>query len=377
MELSRRAFAGGALSLAVGSQVAVPAFAQPAGAFSAAIAAISAYAEAHRRYFGLPGLTLGLTAPNGFSTVLNFGYANADARTAIGPDTLFQIGSISKVMTAAAVHQLAAEGKLALDARVSDILPAIPLPRGNAVTVQHLMDHSAGLPDSSPLFAEGGLWTGYAPGAHWHYSNTGYEILGKLAEHSGGKPLARLLAERLFQPIGMAQTRGAILGADRQLFAQGYEAADPTAVYARGVPLAPAAWVDVTFGAGSVASTSSDMIRFLRALADAAQGRGGLGLSPAQAKLFTTHAVPSDTPGMSYGNGLMHVRNGARSYLHHTGGMVSFSSAFHLDVESGAGAFASSSLSAFAEYRPRMLTRFAVDVLTDAMAGRPLSPPPP
>jgi hypothetical protein len=80
---------------------------------------------------------------------------------------------------------------------------------------------------------------------------------------------------------------------------------------------------------------------------------------------------------MTYGNGLMHVGNGGRSYLHHTGGMISFSSSFHLDVASGVGAFASSTLSAFADYRPRLLTRFAVDALTNAMAGRPPPSPPP
>ena len=74
---------------------------------------------------------------------------------------------------------------------------------------------------------------------------------------------------------------------------------------------------------------------------------------------------------MTYGNGLMHVGNAGRSYLHHTGGMVSFSSSFHVDVASGVGAFASSTISAFAEYRPRLLTRFAVDALTNALGGRP------
>jgi hypothetical protein len=290
---------------------------------------------------------------------------------------LFQIGSITKSMVAAVIHQLAAEGRIGLTQRVSDIVPTIPLPRGNAITVQHLLDHSAGLPDSAPLASEGGLWTGYAPGAHWHYSNTGYEILGKLAEHAGGEPLGRLLTKRIFTPLGMTRARGAILDADRMLYAQGFEAADQTAVYARGVPLAPAAWVDVTAGAGCVASTASDMIRFMRTLSDAVQGRGGLGLSPQAAKLFTSHAVTSDTPGMSYGNGLMHVGNAGRSYLHHTGGMVSFSSSFHVDVASGVGAVASTPLSAFAEYRPRLLTRFAVDALTSAMAGRPLPSPPP
>src|SRR5205823_887205 len=245
------------------------------------------------------------------------------------------------------------------------------------ISVQHLLDHVAGLPGDAPLFPDGGLWTAYAPGAHWHYSNTAYEMLGKLAEHFGGKPLSQLLAERIFAPLGMRRSHGAIIGTDRTRYAQGYEAADPTEPFAWGLPLEPAAWVDVTFGAGSVASTAEDMIRWLRFLADAAQGRGGLGLPPEQARSFMTHAVPSDTPGMSYGNGLMHVGNGSRSYLHHTGGMVSFSSSFHVDMASGVGAFASSTISAFAEYRPRLLTRFAVDALTNAAAGRPLPAPPP
>ena len=279
-------------------------------------------------------------------------------------------------MTSTVIHQLSAEGRLNLNGRVSDIMLGVPLPRGNTITVQHLLDHVAGLPDDAPLFADGGLWTAYAPGAHWHYSNTGYELLGKIAEHVEGKPLSRLLAQRIFKPLGMTRTRGAIIAPDRALYAQGYEASDPTAVFARGVPLAPAAWVDVTFGAGSVASTADDMTHFLRSLANAAAGRGGLGLSPQQAKLFTTHAVASDTPGMSYGNGLMHVSNGPRSYLHHTGGMVSFSSSFHVDVASGVGAFASSTISAFADFRPRLLTRFAADALTNALAGRPLPTPP-
>jgi hypothetical protein len=57
--------------------------------------------------------------------------------------------------------------------------------------------------------------------------------------------------------------------------------------------------------------------------------------------------------------------------------MVAFSSSFHVDVASGVGAFASSTISGFAEYRPRLLTRFAVDALTDALAGRPHPTPPP
>ena len=175
----------------------------------------------------------------------------------------------------------------------------------------------------------------------------------------------------------MKRSRGAIIGADRPLYAQGYEPADQVAAYARGMPLAPAPWVDVTAGAGCVASTSDDMLPFLRALASAVEGKPAFGLSPDEARSFTTRFVPSDTPGMSYGNGLMHVGEAGRTYLHHTGGMLSFSSSFHIDVASGVGAFASSTLNAFPEYRPRLLTRFAVDALTDALGGRSLPSPPP
>ena len=375
MHITRRGFTGAALSLALGSQLTAPAFAQNTKR-TAALAAINAYGQAHLEHFRLPGMTLGVTAPDGFSTVMNFGFANADARTPITPETLFQVGSISKLMNAALLHQFAAERKFRLTDRISDLLPTIPLPKGNAIQVQHLLDHVAGIPGDAPVFPAGGLWTAYAPGEHWHYSNTGYEILGKLIEHFGGKPLDRLVEERLFMPLGMRRSHGAIVGADRTRYAQGYEAADELP-FALGVPLAPAGWVDVTFGAGNIASTADDMNRLMRSLANAVQGRGGMGLSADAGRAYATHAVPSDAPGMRYGNGIMHTGSHRRSYLHHTGGMVSFSSSFHVDTASGVGAFASSTISAFAEYRPRLLTQFAVDALTNAAAGHALPAPPP
>jgi len=376
MHVSRRGFTRGAAAAALASQLSLPARAQDRANLAAALAAIRSYAEAHRAHFNLPGLTVGVTTPNGFATTFNLGFANTEGRTPIAADTLFQVGSITKSMTAALLHQFAGEGRLRLTDRIDSLLPGLALPAGNTIAVQHLLDHVAGIPTDAPIFPEGGLWTAYPPGAHWHYSNTGYAILGKLAEHVGGMPLARLLEQRMLVPLGMNRSRGAIIGSDRLLYAQGYEAADQITPFVRGVPLAPAAWVDVTEGAGCVASTAENMNRFLRSLANAAQGRDGLGLAAPAARAFTSRAVTSDTPGMTYGNGLMHVGYGGRSYLHHTGGMPSFSSSFHIDVASGAGAFASCNLGAFADYRPRLLTSFAVDALTDMLLGRPLPAPP-
>lgn len=380
MKISRRAFSSGALSLAVGSQLPSSALAQQRSTLAAALQAIRAYGDAHVRYYGLPGMTLGITAPNGFATVINFGDTNHEALATvppIAPEALFQIGSITKVMTALVIHQLAAEGRLKLGDVASGLVPDVPLPPESGITVQHLLDHRGGLPDFAPVAPEGGLWTGFPPGEHYYYSNTGYDVLTRIAERVSGKPLASLFAERIFAPLGMHRSRGAIVASDRQLYAQGYEAADTSVPYVRrGYGLVPAPWIDWSSGAGSVGSTAEDMNLFLRALAQISQGRAGLGLSAVAASDFIRHAAPADAPGATYGNGLRHVTEGGRSYLHHTGGMISFSSSFHLDRASGTGAFASTPLSAFASYRPRLLTRFATDVLTDLLAGRPLPRPP-
>jgi CubicO group peptidase (beta-lactamase class C family) len=373
--LSRRDFAGALAGLGLSLPLAGQVRAQGTPSFATAVDTIRAQAFAHQAAYGLPGMTVGLIAPDGLATRFDVGFANLDARRPATPDTLWQVGSISKLMVALIVHQFAAEGRFALSDQITTLMPEIPVPKDAGITVQHLLDHNSGLPDSAPLFPDGGLWVGYRPGAHWSYSNTGYDILGKLAEHTSGKPLARLLKERLFDPLGMKDTSGAIVAKDRTRYAQGYEPANNSVPFVRGTPLAPAAWVDVTFGAGSVTSTSADMNRLLGALAAGAKGGSLPGLDAPQTKEFLTHSVPASAD-LRYGNGFMHVASDGRPYLHHTGGMVSFSSSFHLDPATGVAAFASSSLSGLAGYRPREFTRFAVDALDAALGGKPLPTPP-
>jgi len=378
METSRRAFIGGAAGLALAGPFARATAADLPPSLSPALEAIRAYAEEHRRYWNLPALTLSVILPDGASAVIDSGLASPEARSAITPATLFQIGSISKCMTAASLHQMAAEGRLSLAADVRELLPGAPWPVETPIAVQQLLDHVSGLPGDAPAFpTDMRLWLGFRPGEHWAYSNTGYTLLGLLAERIDGRPLARILHDRLFAPLGMTLSRGAISEADRTLYAVGYQPADQEHPIIRGGPLAAAAWVNETSGAGSVASTAADMALFLRSLAGAAQGRGGLGLSAAEASAYAGHAVASDSAEMRYGNGLMHRTDDGRALLHHTGGMVAFSSAFHLDVADGIGAFASSTISGFAEYRPRAVTLFAVKALRAAHAGRDIPSPPP
>ena len=233
----------------------------------------------------LPALTLSVTLPDGFSTVIDTGLAESgDARAdrAVDPvpDRLdLQVDDRDRAPPACRRR------KLNLGADVRELMPGAPWPVETPISVQQLLDHVSGLPGDAPAFPTSGrLWLGFRPGEHWSYSNTAYNLLGVLAERIEGRPLARLLHDRLFAPLGMNLSRGAISEGDRPLYAVGYQFADQEHPIIRGAPLAPAAWVNETSGAGSVASTAADMAIYLRSLAGAAQGRGGLGLGAEAAR---------------------------------------------------------------------------------------------
>lgn len=250
MKASRRAFIGGTAGLALAGPALAEATDSAPARLRPALDAIRAYAEAHQQWMSLPAITLSVFGPDGFATAMHLGVARPDTRAPVTEVTLFQIGSISKCMTAAALHQQAAEGKLRLDADIRALLPEIAWPNDAPLSVQQVLDHVAGLSSEAPPFLPEGLWLGFAPGTHWSYSNLGYACLGMLAERIDGATLDRVLGKRLFAPLGMRRTRGAITSADRMLYAQGYEPAVLDRPFLRGHPLAPAAWVDESSGAG-------------------------------------------------------------------------------------------------------------------------------
>jgi hypothetical protein len=112
------------------------------------------------------------------------------------------------------------------------------------------------------------------------------------------------------------------------------------------------------------------MARYLRWMIDGANGQGAPLLSETgRARFFgTVIDAPGWEKGATYGGGVAHVQVGGRTLLHHTGGMVSFSSAFHADPGAGVGAFASSNVGGL-NYRPRAITAFACQRLRAALTG--------
>lgn len=130
----------------------------------------------------------------------------------------YQIASISKQFTAAALQLLEDEGKLNLDDTVAKWLPGIS--GGDKIKLRQLLSHTSGLQDywpqdysfaamAKPTTPQGIVdrWAkkplDFEPGTQWQYSNTGYVVAGMVAERAAGKPLLAYLQEKIFKPLGI------------------------------------------------------------------------------------------------------------------------------------------------------------------------------
>ena len=344
--------------------------------YGAAMAALADYARAELDAYGLPGMTLSICDVEGFTATLALGWADREAKVPLTTGHVFQIGSITKSFVAQAVLALAERGAVDLDAPVSRYLPDLPLPP-EPITVAQLLSHTAGLPDAAPLFPrtpDGRLWCGFAPGSRFSYSNTGYVILGKLIERVSGlrHPLAvrRLVRER----IGVEEMAATISQANRAEFAVGLWPWDETA--ASRLPLArleTAYWTPEDTAAGCLGATPEQMAIYLRAILRMGRGEPVPVLSKASAQRFLTPVIAADEfgPGARYALGVALQPVDGVDCVHHTGGMMAFSSSFHADPAAGVACFASVN-ARLGDYRPRQTTAFAIRLLRAARAGAPL-----
>lgn len=314
------------------------------------------------------GLTLGLTDSNSTRRVACYGYANVDQRLPVGPDHLFEIGSISKSFVALVILQLHEEGKLDLHAPVLDYLRDLPmLSEFGAITIHHLLTHSSGLPDNGSVFSAdptARLVQGFTPGEHFHYCNAGFCILGMLAAHLDGRPWRTLVEERIFKPLGMTQTSPVLTPAIRARLATGYNAFRSDQEYSRQGRLAPAPDFTMDDTAGCIASTPGDMARYARMLLNRGQGPNTRIVSEDSFALMSTpwiKAAPEFSDTASYGYGIAVDTLDGHKILRHTGGMVAFASSIHVDLDGGVAAFAS--INAMQGYRPIAVTEYSARLL--------------
>ena len=236
---------------------------------------------------GIVGLSVVLV--KGEKTVLEEGFGMADRVThrAVTSSTLFAVGSISKLITNAALMKLVESRKIDLDAPVSSYLHDFSVrTRGSgvdAITVRSLLTHHSGLPsdrlkgitvgdtpnavvaDFRDLPKE--LSTTYvatAPGTVTAYSNIGYSLLGLIVERVSGEPFERFVDEHVLQPSGMTESSFYSDSTHSPAFSRGYFRGRVT-----GTPLIR----DVP--AGQLSSTAHDMGIFLKAVLASARGEPG------------------------------------------------------------------------------------------------------
>lgn len=169
----------------------------------------------------VPGATLGILH-GGEVTVHAAGVANKNTGVAVTDDTLFQIGSITKVWTASLVMMLVDDGELDLDEPVATYVPEFKVadPDVSArVTLRHLLCHSSGIGGDHILDTGRGddtleryletcaeLGQEHELGATMSYCNTGYSVLGRVIEKVTGKTWDQVLRERIIAPLDLTHT---------------------------------------------------------------------------------------------------------------------------------------------------------------------------
>jgi CubicO group peptidase (beta-lactamase class C family) len=337
---------------------------------------VRAFAAADLAAKGFPGMQIALVAPGGAAATLAVGASELDRGTPASPGQLFQIGSITKSLSALAAFVLAERGRLDLSAKVQDLLPDLPLP-AQPITVAHLLEHSSGLPNAlsdvnALSLPQGRLWTGFAPGSRFAYCNLGYQLLGTIIARAAGTGFPQALEQLVLRPIGMTRARGAIQMRDRALYAEGHVRFREDIPWMPGARLTEARWVELENAGGSVAATAADMVAYSRTILQLAGGGQTPILSPAWARRYVTATIDDDTPGARYGNGLVHMKADDRPVLRHTGGMTGFSSSFTADPAAGVAAYASVNVGGAGGYRPNEMTEYAVALLRAAAQGQPL-----
>jgi D-alanyl-D-alanine carboxypeptidase len=334
---------------------------------SAAMHALDRFITGYCEAMNAPGLTLGLAGADGPLQVASYGYVDVAAKIPVTPSHLFEIGSITKSFVALVILQLHEEGKVDLQAPIHGYLPWLAMETDfGDILIHHLLTHSSGMPDDPPLFPSSPQRRprqAFKPGSEFHYCNWGYDVLGHLIETLDGRPWAAAVKERILKPIGMLDTAPIITSAVRPRIAQSYVPLHDDRPYPRHAPIVPAGNLAVDFAAGSIASTPKDMNLYMQALLNRGEIRGRRIVSEESFKLFSTHHIAAPPFGRTagYGYGIAVDTLDGHVRLRHTGGMVSFMSAMHLDLDSRFGAFAS--INAQLGYRPNPVVQLALQLL--------------
>lgn len=236
-----------------------------------------------------------------------YGLADLEAGARVTPATNFRLASVTKQFTAAAILLLAEDGRLGLDEPARSWLPALP-PAACAVTIRQLLTHTSGLVDYEDVIPasmttqlhdddvlallETRDGTCIAPGSRYRYSNGGYALLALVIERASGLSFADFLRQRVFLPLGMADTvahREGISTVGHRAY--GYSDVNGTWERRDQSP------TSAVLGDGGIYSSIDDLARWDAALYDDRL------LHADSRRLAFAPSTPTDDPAVEYGFG--------------------------------------------------------------------------
>jgi D-alanyl-D-alanine carboxypeptidase len=232
----------------------------------------------------IPGMAVVVIQNGRVQAIRGYGVDDVDTKQPVTADTKFPIASISKQFTAAAVMLLVEEGKVSLDAPISNYLTDLPT-QWTALTLRQLLSHTAGISENvnfgkierpSDYLKAIQPNLDFTPGESWGYSNSGFYLAGLIIERVSGKSYGDFMRDRIFMPLGMQQTQAKLVAVPN--LATGYQIGQPPqfALRSRPTPIADADndllhrayfWEDLwAYAAGNMISTASDMAKWVQAL---------------------------------------------------------------------------------------------------------------
>ncbi|UCD24984.1 MAG: serine hydrolase, partial [Gemmatimonadota bacterium] len=288
------------------------------------------------------GIIIGVVDPQGTSY---FSYGETQFGNGITPNenSVYEIGSISKVFTSILLADMVARGEVSLDDPIELYLPdgvAAPTRGERSITLYDLATHTSGLPRMPSNFAPADGTNPYADytvdqmyafingytlqrdiGSQYEYSNFGAGLLGNLLANAAGKTYGELLEQRVTAVLGMDDTSIELTPDQQQRLATGHA----------GTMTVPNWDIPALAGAGALRSTPADMLSFIAANA-------GVSESPLSPALSSTHEprVQAGSPSMHVGLG-WHIRSGEVDAVWHNGGTGGYRSFAGFVRERGLG----------------------------------------
>jgi len=288
------------------------------------------------------GIVVGVIEPDGRRVVAYGNLAKGDPRTVDG-DTIFEIGSITKVFTSLVLADMVNRKEVTLDDPAAKYLPEtvkMPERNGKSITLLDLSTHSSGLPRlpsnlklNDPCNPYAGysvddlyqFLSGYTlprdPGSEFEYSNLGGGLLGHLLAYRAGTDYESLIGIRITQPLSMPNTGITLSSSMKQRMATGHNAM-----------LAPVAYWDLPTlaGAGALRSSANDMVTFLEAFL----GYKESPLAPAMKAMLEVRRPAGQT---KIGLGWLIYSTDGREIAWHNGGTGGFRSFVGYDPKARIG----------------------------------------